>query len=424
MYVSIYLSVCRSVSRSVGLSVGRSVCRSVGLSVYLSIYLSISSVYLTVYLGIYLPTYVPIYLSIYLFFFIYLSFGRFVCLSANLKAWLFYETSSIFQLTTSKTQHLCETSWFFELDHIKQKTINSARPPFLKLTFHERGCILEHQMCRFAKMISCDRCSTSYDLASLCRGRRSPLDRWTAKITKRNGTRLSPLHSTFHFWGKSRRIVSFLMWSSVNNEDVSRNCFIFDVVKFKNEGSLAELLRFWCGLALFLKMLLNPYVLLPFGKVHNPSRLSRESASERPKMARTYPVFNFFHLEMCFVPQWRALFRRLHFQSCPDTEVPCTFWLPNALLATTAYTFATSQLPKMVRRWGILLHFDFEIFFAPQRRAFFHHFSSFIWQCRSALLSTSPELQSSGTTQCFATFLFLRASAFFSSDSFGSILLS
>ena len=33
--------------------------------------------------------------------------------------------------------------------------------------------ILEHQICRFAKMILRDRCSTSYDLASLVRGKRS-----------------------------------------------------------------------------------------------------------------------------------------------------------------------------------------------------------------------------------------------------------
>ena len=30
-------------------------------------------------------------------------------------------------------------------------------------------------------------------------------------------------------------------------KDVSQNCFVFDVVKFKNWGSLAELLRFWFG---------------------------------------------------------------------------------------------------------------------------------------------------------------------------------
>ena len=99
--------------------------------------------------------------------------------------------------------------------------------------FPERGCILEYQMCRFAKMTLRDRCSTSYDLASIFRGRRSTLDRWTGKNAKRIGTRLSALHSTFHFWRKSRRILSFLMSSTSKNEEVSRNCFVSDVVKFK-----------------------------------------------------------------------------------------------------------------------------------------------------------------------------------------------
>ena len=110
--------------------------------------------------------------------------------------------------------------------------------------FPERGCILEHQICRFAKMILRDRCSTSYDLASLFRGRRSTFDRWTGKIAKRIGTRLSALHSTFHFWRKSRRIALFLMLSSSKIEEVSQNCFVLDVVQFKNWRSLAELLRF------------------------------------------------------------------------------------------------------------------------------------------------------------------------------------
>ena len=51
----------------------------------------------------------------------------------------------------------------------------------------------------FGKMILCDRCSTSYDLASFFRGRRSTLDRWSGQIAKRIGTRPSALHSTFHF---------------------------------------------------------------------------------------------------------------------------------------------------------------------------------------------------------------------------------
>ena len=65
--------------------------------------------------------------------------------------------------------------------------------------FPERGCSLEHQIFRFAEMISRERHSTSYDLASLFCGRRSTFNRWTGKNTKRIGTRPSALQSTFHF---------------------------------------------------------------------------------------------------------------------------------------------------------------------------------------------------------------------------------
>ena len=83
--------------------------------------------------------------------------------------------------------------------------------------FPERGCILEHQIFSFERLILCDRCSTSYDLTSLFRGRHSTLDRWSGKIAKRIGTRPSALLSTFNFWRKScriGRIVLFLMLSS------------------------------------------------------------------------------------------------------------------------------------------------------------------------------------------------------------------
>ena len=45
---------------------------------------------------------------------------------------------------------------------------------------------------------------------------------------------------------KSRKITLFLTLSSAKIEEVSQNCFVFDVVKLKTCGSLAELLRFWC----------------------------------------------------------------------------------------------------------------------------------------------------------------------------------
>ena len=57
---------------------------------------------------------------------------------------------------------------------------------------------------------------------------------------------------------------------------------------------------------------------------------------------------------MCFAPQRRALFRHLNCQKWSGAGVFCTFWLGNVLRATTACTFSTSQLPKVVRRWGVL----------------------------------------------------------------------
>ena len=114
-------------------------------------------------------------------------------------------------------------------------------------------------------------------------------------------------------------------------------------------------------------------------------------------------VFNTFDFKMCFAPQRRALFRHLNFQKWSKNGVLCTFWLGNVLRATTACTFSTSQLPKVVRsssalsiltwkcasrhngvhffdiatsksgpRMVCFVHLDFEMCFAPQRRATFH----------------------------------------------------
>ena len=65
-------------------------------------------------------------------------------------------------------------------------------------------------------------------------------------------------------------------------------------------------------------------------------------------------VFNTFDLETCFAPQRRALFRHRNFQKWSENGVFCTFWLGNVLRATTACTFSTSQLPKVVREWCVL----------------------------------------------------------------------
>ena len=83
-------------------------------------------------------------------------------------------------------------------------------------------------------MILCDRCSTSSDLASLFRATSNTLDTWNGKNAKRTDTRPSALHSTCICERSLAEFASFLMLSTLKIEEVSQNCFVFDVVKFKN----------------------------------------------------------------------------------------------------------------------------------------------------------------------------------------------
>ena len=82
---------------------------------------------------------------------------------------------------------------------------------------------MEPQIFRFAEMVLRDRCSTSYDLASLFRGRRSTLDRWSGRAQNAlvRGRQL-------------RRIASFLILSTSKIEEVWQNCLVFDFIKFKS----------------------------------------------------------------------------------------------------------------------------------------------------------------------------------------------
>ena len=156
-------------------------------------------------------------------------------------------------------------------------------------------------------------------------------------------------------------------------------------------SQLPKVVRRWCVLYIFTSKCASR---------HNGVHFFDISTS---KSGPTLVCFAHFHFKMCFAPQRRALFRHLNFQKSSDTEVFCTFSLRNVLRATTACTFSTSQLPKVVRTWCALyiltskcasrhngvhffdistsksrptlrcfVHFDFKMCFAPQRRANFH----------------------------------------------------
>ena len=123
--------------------------------------------------------------------------------------------------------------------------------------------------------------------------------------------------------------------------------------------------------------------------------------------------FVHFHFEMCFAPQRRALFRHLNFQKWSENGVLCICSLRNVLRPTTACTFSTSQLPKAVRRWGVLNILTWKCASRHNGVQFFiSHLASWLRTRRfSEPTFRPPEPQIIGKTQCFATFLPFRASA-------------
>ena len=119
---------------------------------------------------------------------------------------------------------------------------------------------------------------------------------------------------------------------------------------------------------------------------------------------------------MCFAPQRRALFRHLNFQKWSENGVFCTFSLGNVLRATTACTFSTSQLPKVVRTWCVLYIFTWKC--ASRHNGvqlFISHLASWLRTRRfSELLFDSPEPQIIGKNTVFRDFpTFSRICIFF-----------
>ena len=106
-----------------------------------------------------------------------------------------------------------------------------------------------------------------------------------------------------------------------------------------SRSELPKVLRPWCVLYILTSKCASR---------HNGVHFFDISTS---KSAPTLVCFVHFDFEMCFAPQQRALFQHLNCQKWSGAGVFCTFWLRNVLRATTACTFWTSQLPKVVREW-------------------------------------------------------------------------
>ena len=101
--------------------------------------------------------------------------------------------------------------------------------------------------CYFAVIISRGSYRTSYASAQLFRGRRNTFEASTWKSLKRIVILRPSVRSTCHFWRKSRRNASLLMFEASFLKEVSHKSFVFELQRFIFKGSLAEMLRFWCS---------------------------------------------------------------------------------------------------------------------------------------------------------------------------------
>ena len=138
--------------------------------------------------------------------------------------------------------------------------------------------------------------------------------------------------------------------------------------------------------------------------------------------------FVHFDLDMCFAPPQRALFGHLIFQKWSEPVSFLHVWLGNVLSATTASTFSTSQLPRVVWEWCLFYTLTWKRASRHNGvQVFISHLASWLRTRRfSEPIFDPQEPQIIGKTQWIATFLPFRApaSSFFSLFLFPDLLTS
>ena len=327
---------------------------SLSFSLFLSLSLSFSLfLWLSIYLSIYLPIYLSIFLSIYLSIYLqiiylstnYLSISWSVCLSiylstclpARLKTLLFYETSSFSKLTTSKMQHFCETSSFFEVDYIKQKTLlrdllflswphqkrsNSARlPSFLNLTTSKTK-----QFCETSSFFPLNNINNESIL-------RDFLQKWKVDCSADGLVPIRFAMFPFHV----SKVLRLLRKSDARS---------YEVLHLSRKIILANL-QIWCSKMQplsgnHLTSLMNmSFVLHLPRKMHLCKILCQMSHACHPFWRCHKTLIFCSHLTRCTIPCACHAKRALNVQKWSECGVFCTFWLRNVLRATTACTFSS-----------------------------------------------------------------------------------
>ena len=313
--------------------------------IYLSIHLSIYPSTHLFYLSIYLPIYLSLSLSLSR------SIDRSICLPASLKMKLFCETSSIFELDNIRSAaSLQDFLNFWTWQHQKQ-SYSARLPQFFTLTTSKTKHFCETSFKTgklSAELTASYQCILWFSIPSLYS---TPLaaKKWCQVIRSAAPVTQNHLSKPEDLMLQNATPLrkSAPRLPNISDEHVSctapatRNASFqilfkcpLPAIVFRNATKFSCVAYFWhCTESL-----------VPATQNHIWTF----------KSGPTLRRFLHFDFEMCFAPQRRALFRHLNFQKWSEPGVFCTFWLGNMLRATTACSFSTSQLPKVVRSWGVL----------------------------------------------------------------------
>ena len=396
------------------------------------------SIHLSIYLSIYLSIHLSIYLSIYRSIYLSISVCLSVCLSVYLLDWKrssFARLPHFSNLTTSKTEQFCDTSFIFQPNNV-QNCSNSARPShFSNLTtsktkqFCETSfkngrlsaalgasyqCVLRffHSTC--VKYCAChEKLMPGHTTCCTCHAKSSQ-QTWRSDTPKRNPSQEMSALTSEHLW-----------WTCLLYCTCHAKCIFEDLLQMPHACH-----RFWkcCKTLTFCSLLTRCTILcachakrhlnlqkwsdtgvfctFSLRNVLRATTVCTFSTSQLPKVVRHWTVLYIFTSKCASRHNGVHFFDISTAKSGPHMSAPgvfCAFSLRNVLRATTACTFSTSQLPKVVRTWCVLymftskcasrhnsvhffdistsksaprprcfVHFDLQMCFAPQRRALFH----------------------------------------------------
>ena len=285
-----------------------------------------------------------------------------IYLSVYLQAWKRSYSARLPQflnLTTSKMEQFCETSWIFELDNVKHKTIQRDFLNFLVDSIKNEAILRDFLQkwkveCRADGLVPLRFAIFPLHLSEvprLPRKKRCQVIRRAAPVTQNHLSKPEDL--------------------MLQNAAPLRNMSL--VLRLPRKMHLCRSSSNVPRLPSFLEMPQNPHVLLNFDT-------------------------------LCTIPCACHAKRHLNVKKWSEDVRFLTLFLRNVLRATTACTFSTSQLLKVLRGWSVLyiliwkfasrhngvhffdiatsksvpnlvcfVHFDLEMRFAPQRRALFRH---------------------------------------------------